>query len=100
MPYKRNGLRYSEPIITAHDADLCEDADGQDDHPRGGAFGLDRERQDEDPGQGGHPSGSAAADLRGQAARGRPDARRLQHPEGVNAPFGALRNDSPHTELM
>merc|ERR1712182_73597 len=40
----------------------------------------------EDPGQGGYPSGPAAPHLRGQAARGRPHAQRLQHPEGVDAP--------------
>ncbi len=33
--------------------------------------------------------GPAAADLRGQAARGRADAVRLQHPEGVDAAPGA-----------
>merc|ERR1711862_1049175 len=36
--------------------------------------------------QGGHTSRSAAVNLRGEAARGRPDALRLQHPEGVDAP--------------
>merc|ERR1711918_251543 len=46
----------------------------------------DRQREAEDPGQGGHPAGSAAPHLRGQAARGRPHAFGLQHPEGVDAP--------------
>ena len=35
----------------------------------------------EDSGQGGHPAGPAAPDLRRQAARGRPHPERLQHPE-------------------
>ena len=42
-----------------------------------------------DPGQGGHPARSAAPDLRGQAARGRPHPLRLQHPEGEHAAPGA-----------
>ena len=62
-------------------ADLREDADGQDDHPRGRGQRLDREREGEDPGQGGHPAGPAAADLRGEAAGGRPHAGGLQHSE-------------------
>merc|ERR1712146_125077 len=53
------------------------------------AVGHDRQRQAEDPGQGGHHAGPAAPDLRGQAARGRSHAVGLQHPEGVDAPPGA-----------
>merc|ERR1712182_93116 len=49
----------------------------------------DRQREGEDPGQGGDPAGPAAAHLRGQAAGGRPHAGGLQHPEGVHAPPGA-----------
>merc|ERR1711971_149029 len=49
-----------------------------------------REREAKDPGQGGHSSRPAAADLRGQAAGGRPHALRLQHPEGVYAAPGAV----------
>merc|ERR1712094_111326 len=49
----------------------------------------DRQREGEDPGQGGPPAGPAAAHLRGQAAGGRPHAGGLQHPEGVHAPPGA-----------
>merc|ERR1711870_43395 len=45
-----------------------------------------RERQGQDPGQGGHPPGPAEVDLRWQAARGRKDPLRLQHPEGVHSP--------------
>ena len=67
-------------------ADLRQDPDRQDHHPRGRAVGLDRQRQGQDPGQGGHPARPAAPDLRGQAARGRPHAVGLQHPEGVDAP--------------
>ncbi|CAD2212877.1 polyubiquitin [Angomonas deanei] len=37
-------------------ADLREDADRQDDCPRGGGERHDREREGEDPGQGGHSS--------------------------------------------
>ena len=43
-----------------------------------------RQCQVQDPGQGGHPPRPAAPDLRGQAARGRSHAQRLQHPEGVD----------------
>ena len=46
------------------------------------------EKPSQDPGQGGHPAGPAALDLRGQAARGWPHALGLQHPEGVDAPPG------------
>ena len=35
------------------DANLCENAHRQDHHPRGGELGHDRERQGEDPRQGG-----------------------------------------------
>merc|ERR1711924_326079 len=40
-------------------------------------------------GQGRNSPGPAALDLRRQAARGRPDALRLQHPEGVDPSLGA-----------
>merc|ERR1712224_102857 len=53
-------------------ADLRQDPYRQDHHARRRAFGHDRQREAEDPGQGGHPPGSAAPHLRGQAARGRP----------------------------
>ncbi|KAG2608012.1 hypothetical protein PVAP13_4NG293300 [Panicum virgatum] len=48
-----------------------------------------RLRGGEDPGQGGHPAGPAASDLRRQAAGGWPHPGRLQHPEGVHPPPGA-----------
>merc|ERR1712107_127362 len=62
-----------------------------------------RERQGQDPGQGGHPPGPAEVDLRWQAAGGRKDPLRLQHPEGVHPPpcppsqgrYADLRQD-PH----
>ena len=54
----------------------------QDGHARGGAIGLDRECEGEDPGQGGHPSRPAAPYLCGEAARGWAHPIRLQHPEG------------------
>ena len=62
--------------------DLRQDPHGQDDHARRRAVRHDRQRETEDPGQGGHPARPAALDFRGQAARGRPHAQRLQHPEG------------------
>ena len=40
------------------------------------------------PGQGGNPPGPAAFDLRWQAAGGRQDPLRLQHPEGVHSSPG------------
>merc|ERR1712032_784023 len=70
-------------------ADLREDADRQDYHSGRGGQRHDRQREGQDPGQGGHPSGSAAPDLCGQAAGGRAHAERLQHPEGVHAAPGA-----------
>merc|ERR1712216_1021112 len=47
-------------------ADFRQDPHGQDDHPGRRAVGHDREREGEDPGQGGHPAGPAAPHLRGR----------------------------------
>ena len=44
----------------------------------------DRQREVEDPRQGGDSADAAAPDLLGQAAGGRADAGRLQHPEGLS----------------
>uniref|UniRef100_A0A452ZWR0 Ubiquitin-like domain-containing protein n=1 Tax=Aegilops tauschii subsp. strangulata TaxID=200361 RepID=A0A452ZWR0_AEGTS len=74
---------------SCQDADLREDPDGQDHHAGGGVLGHHRQRQGQDPGQGGDPAGPAAPHLRRQAAGGRPHPRRLQHPEGVHPPPGA-----------
>ena len=57
-------------LFQTHHANLREDPDGQDHHPRGGALWLYRERQGQDPGQGGNPPRSAEAHLRWKAARG------------------------------
>merc|ERR1712047_171265 len=65
-------------------ADLRQDPHWQDHHPRGRVLRHHRERQGQDPGQGGYPPGPAEVDLRWQAARGRKDPLRLQHPEGVH----------------
>ena len=73
---KRVSAHTTHAPPTAH-ADLRENADGEDDHAGGGAVGFDRQRQGEDPGQGGNPARSAAPDLRREAARGRADAERL-----------------------
>merc|ERR1712118_323013 len=48
------------------DADIREDADGEDDHAGRGVVGHDRQREGEDPGQGGDPAGPAAAHLAGK----------------------------------
>ena len=69
---------------------FSQDPHGQDDHTRRRAERHDRQREAEDPGQGGHPARPAAPHLRRQAARGRPHALGLQHPEGVDAPPRAL----------
>ena len=69
-------------------ADLRQDADGQDHHAGRRAVGHDRQRQTKNPGQGGHPARPAAPHLRGQAARGRADAVRLQYPEREHDTFG------------
>ena len=71
-----------------HDADLCTHPHWPQHRARGRAQRLDRQRQGQDPGQGGHPPGPAAAHLCGQAARGRPRALRLQRPEGEHTPPG------------
>ena len=85
---RRRRSTHTAETLTAfiHHADLRQDPHGQDDHARRRAVRHDRQRETEDPGQGGHPARPAALDFRGQAARGRPHAQRLQHPEGVDAP--------------
>ena len=45
-------------------ADFRQDPHRQDDHPRSRAVRHNRECQGEDPGQGGHPAGPAASELR------------------------------------
>merc|ERR1712188_144436 len=50
------------------------------------ALGHDRQREAEDPGQGGHPARPAAPHLRGQTVGRWPHPLGLQHPEGVDAP--------------
>merc|ERR1712242_2479 len=82
---------HTEPIEKRrkpHHANLRENAHGQDHHPRGRAIRHHRECQVQDPGQGRYSSRSAAIDLRWQAARGRPNLVRLQHPEGEHPPLG------------
>ena len=71
------------------DADLREDFDRQDDHARRGGFGLHRQREGEDPGQGGHPAGPAAPHLRGQAARGWSEC---SQPRRTDVPFKNVCN--------
>ncbi|CAN0364712.1 unnamed protein product, partial [Ectocarpus sp. 12 AP-2014] len=90
------GLQHPEGVDAApgasppwRHADLRQDPHGQDHHSRRRAVGHDRRREAEDPGQGGHPPGPAAFDLRRQAAGGRPHPVGLQHPEGVDAAPGA-----------
>merc|ERR1712107_124685 len=68
---------------------LREDANRENDHAGRGGVGHDRQRQGQDPGQGGDPTRPTASDLRREAARGRPYTVGLQHPEGVDAPLGA-----------
>uniref|UniRef100_A0A0D9Z4Y1 Uncharacterized protein n=1 Tax=Oryza glumipatula TaxID=40148 RepID=A0A0D9Z4Y1_9ORYZ len=80
------------------DADLREDADGEDHHPRGGEQRRRRQRQGQDPGQGRYPAGPAAPHLRREAAGGWPHAGRLQHPEGVHASPGASPTRRPHLD--
>ncbi|KAL3952072.1 hypothetical protein ACCO45_013789 [Purpureocillium lilacinum] len=45
----------SKFLPPAQDADFRQDPHGEDDHPRGGVFRHHRQRQVQDPGQGGHP---------------------------------------------
>merc|ERR1712189_141745 len=51
----------------SENADLRENVDGEDHHPRGRTLRFHRECQSQDPGQGGHSARSAAFDLRWQA---------------------------------
>merc|ERR1712179_784589 len=87
------GLQHPERVYTPscaasprRYADLREDPDRQDHHTRGGALGLHRERQSQDPGQGRHSPRSAEVDLRRQTAGRRTHTIRLQHPERVHTP--------------
>ena len=82
LPFPVSPLVNKVGRIFCQDADFRQDPHGQDHHPRGRALRHHRECQGQDPGQGGHPSGSAEADLRRQAAGGRQDPLRLQHPKG------------------
>lgn len=59
------------PAFAWRYADLREDVDREDDHPRGGVLRHDRQCEGEDPRQGGYPARPAAPYFRGQAARGR-----------------------------
>jgi hypothetical protein len=80
-----NGIRH----FRIRNADICQDTDRQDHHTRGRVERHDRERQGENPRQGGHPTRPAAAHFRGQATRRRSDVDRLQHPKGVYLALGA-----------
>ena len=55
-------------------ANFRQDTNWQDYHARRRVERYHREREGQDPGQGGHPSGPAAPDFRRQAAGGRPHA--------------------------
>jgi hypothetical protein len=80
-------FRRNHPPRHARHVDLRQDSDGQacDHHARGRVVRHHRHGQEQDPGQRRHPVRPAADYLRGQAARGREHARRLQHSEGVDA---------------
>ena len=83
---RRESAAPNNATLTSTNTDLRQDPHGQDHHARRRAERHDRQREAEDPGQGGHPARPAASHFRGQAARGRPHALGLQHPEGVDAP--------------
>ena len=57
---------------------------GQNDYSGGGSVRHDRDGETKDSGQARYPVGSGKTHLRGRAARVRPYACRLQHPEGVD----------------
>ena len=80
-------------------ADFREDTDGQNNHAGGGDVGLDRHGEEQDPGQGGHSDGAAAADLQREAAGGRAIAGGLQRAEGVD-PHLVLRLRGGFGELL
>ncbi|PON44848.1 hypothetical protein PanWU01x14_263290, partial [Parasponia andersonii] len=82
------------PVPAAHlslcnHTDLRENPNGKDDNPRGRVLRHHRQCQGQDSGQGRHPAGPAAAHLRQEAARGRPNPSRLQYLEGVDSALGA-----------
>ena len=82
-------LNSSPSFSEQENADLCENPNGEDDNLRGRIIRHDRQCEGQDPGQGRDPAGSAATDLRREAAGRRKDTRRLQHPEGVDASPGS-----------
>ncbi|CAJ1036639.1 Ubiquitin-2 like Rad60 SUMO-like/Ubiquitin family/Ubiquitin-like domain containing protein, putative [Leishmania lindenbergi] len=84
----RGGMQIFVKTLTGKTIALEVDP-SEDDRAGGGAERHDREREGQDPGQGGHPAGPAAPDLCRQAAGGGPHALGLQHPEGVHAAPGA-----------
>ncbi|KAJ8471963.1 hypothetical protein OPV22_026306 [Ensete ventricosum] len=71
------------------DANLREDPHGQDDRPRGGVVGHDRQREGQDPGEGGHPAGPVASHLRGELEDGRTLAEEDQAQEEEGQARGA-----------
>merc|ERR1711913_258258 len=81
-----------------HHADLRQDPHREDHHPRGRALRLYREREGQDPGQGGNPPRSAEVDLRRKTAGGRKNSLRLQHPEGEHSPSGS-QTQGRHADL-
>merc|ERR1711874_260797 len=81
-----------------HHADLRQDPHREDHHPRGRTVRLHRERQGQDPGQGGNPPRSAEVDLRWQAVGGRKNSLRLQHPEGEHSSPGS-QTQGRHADL-
>ena len=65
---RRRRSTHTAETLTAfiHHTDLRQDPHGQDDHARRRAVRHDRQRETEDPGQGGHPARPAALDFRGK----------------------------------
>ena len=76
--------------------------DRQDEYSEDANIRHDRDGEAKEPRQGGYPVKPATTPLRGQAARGRPYACRLQHPEGVDSASGGTVSvfASHHTPVL
>ena len=83
--YNNNSRNNNSTIRSSwRHAALREDSQWQDHHPGCRGLGHHRQSENQDPGEGGHPSQKHAHHLRRQAVGEQPLAVRLQHPEGVH----------------
>ena len=79
--------------FTSNDANLREDLDWQDHHAGGGAERLHREREGQDPGQGGHPTRPAEVNIGALLLTSSPPSQSLSRTSDTHEP------DILHMEL-